>query len=246
MSTTQIAATLFQLQQLDLELERVTAEQQAIVHSLSGDSTLQKLRAEHNTVQQQLRSGQQAQKEAEWALEDVNRRLAMQEQRLYSGAVTNPKELSALQQEVQRLRAQQNRQEEITLEMMESTESLQEMTQHKAKVLQQAEEDWSKGNAALVTRRDQLETRRQELQTKRTQFTVSIDAKLLKRYDTMRRSKQGRAVSKIETRSAGSADEQNSCQWCRVILTTSELQRVRISAELQTCSNCGRILYYDR
>jgi len=120
------------------------------------------------------------------------------------------------------------------------------MTQHKAKVLQQAEEDWSKGNAALVTRRDQLETRRQELQTKRTQFTVSIDAKLLKRYDTMRRSKQGRAVSKIETRSAGSADEQNSCQWCRVILTTSELQRVRISAELQTCSNCGRILYYDR
>ena len=237
MSTTQIAAALFQLQQLDLELERVTAEQQAIVHSLSGDSTLQKLRAEHNTVQQQLRSGQQAQKDAEWALEDINRRLAMQEQRLYSGTVTNPKELSALQQEVQRLRAQQNRQEEITLEMMESTESLQEMAQRKAKLLQQAEEDWSKGNTALVTRRDQLETRRQELQTKRTQFTVSIDAELLKRYDAMRRSKQGRAVSKVE---------QNSCQWCRVILTASELQRVRISTELQMCSNCGRILYYDR
>jgi len=237
MNTTQIAAALFQLQQLDLELERVTAEQQAIVHSLSGDSTLQKLRAEHNTVQQQLRSGQQAQKDAEWALEDINRRLAMQEQRLYSGTVTNPKELSALQQEVQRLRAQQNRQEEITLEMMESTESLQEMAQRKAKLLQQAEEDWSKGNTALVTRRDQLETRRQELQTKRTQFTVSIDAELLKRYDAMRRSKQGRAVSKVE---------QNSCQWCRVILTASELQRVRISTELQMCSNCGRILYYDR
>lgn len=246
MSATQIAATLFQLQQLDLELERVIAEQQAIITSLQGDSTLQKLRAEHDTVQQQLRSGQQAQKEAEWALEDINRRLAMQEQRLYSGTVTNPKELTALQQEVQRLRAQQNRQEEITLEMMESTESLQEMAQRKAKLLQQAEEDWSKGNAALVTRRDQLETRRHELQTKRTQFSVSIDAELLKRYDTMRRSKQGRAVSKIETRSAGSADEQNSCQWCRVILTTSELQRVRISTELQTCSNCGRILYYDR
>ncbi len=237
MSTTQIAAALFQLQQLDLELERVTAEQQAIVHSLSGDSTLQKLRAECNTVQQQLRSGQQAQKEAEWALEDINRRLAMQEQRLYSGAVTNPKELAALQQEMQRLRAQQNRQEELALEMMESTESLQEMAQRKAKVLQQAEEDWSKGNAVLVTRRDQLETRRQELQTKRTQFTVSIDAELLKRYDAMRRSKQGRAISKVE---------QNSCQWCRVILTVSELQRVRISTELQTCSNCGRILYYDR
>jgi uncharacterized protein len=237
MSATQIAAALFQLQQLDLELERVTAEQQAIVHSLQGDSTLQKLRAEHTTVQQQLRAGQQAQKEAEWALEDVNRRLAMQEQRLYSGTVTNPKELAALQQEVQRLRAQQSRQEEITLEMMESTESLQEMAQRKAKVLQQAEEDWAKGNVALMTRRDQLEARRQELQTKRTQLAVGIDVELLKRYDAMRRSKQGRAVSKVE---------QNSCQWCRVILTASELQRVRISNELQTCSNCGRILYYDR
>jgi uncharacterized protein len=237
MSATQIAAALFQLQQLDLELERVTAEQQAIVHSLQGDSTLQKLRAEHTTVEQQLRAGQQAQKEAEWALEDVNRRLAMQEQRLYSGTVTNPKELAALQQEVQRLRAQQSRQEEITLEMMESTESLQEMAQHKAKLLQQAEEDWAKGNVALMTRRDQLEARRQELQTKRTQLAVGIDVELLKRYDAMRRSKQGRAVSKVE---------QNSCQWCRVILTASELQRVRISNELQTCSNCGRILYYDR
>ena len=237
MNATQIAAALFQLQQLDLELERVTAEQQAIVHSLSGDSTLQKLRAEHTTVQQQLHAGQQAQKEAEWALEDVNRRLAMQEQRLYSGTVTNPKELAALQQEVQRLRAQQNRQEELTLEVMESTESLQEMVQRKAKVLQQAEEDWAKSNAALLTRRDQVEARRQELQTKRTQLAVGIDAELLKRYDAMRRSKQGRAVSKVE---------QNSCQWCRVILTASELQRVRTSNELQTCSNCGRILYYDR
>jgi len=114
---------------------------------------------------------------------------------------------------------------------------MQEMAQRKAKLLQQAEEDWTKSNAALVIRRDQLEARRQELQTKRTQFAVGIDAELLKRYDAMRRSKQGRAVSKVE---------QNSCQWCRVILTASELQRVRISTELQTCSNCGRILYYDR
>ena len=44
MSTTQIAAALFQLQQLDLELERVIAEQQAIVKSLQGSVTLQKLR----------------------------------------------------------------------------------------------------------------------------------------------------------------------------------------------------------
>jgi predicted nucleic acid-binding Zn-ribbon protein len=77
----------------------------------------------------------------------------------------------------------------------------------------------------------------QELQANREQFVSDIDTILLKRYDTLKRTKQGRAVSKVD---------QNSCQWCRVILTPSELQRVRVSADLQMCSNCGRILYYDR
>ncbi len=237
MSTTKIAATLYQLQQLDLELERLLAEQQALVNSLQGNSLLKKLRAEHNIAQQQLQSGLQAQKEAEWALEELDLRLRTQEQRLYNGTVTNPKELYALQQEVQRLRAQQNRQEEMALEVMLATESLQETANRKAEALRQAEEKWAEGNAAGVMRREQLEAKQQELQAKREQFASNIDADLLKRYEALKRTKQGRVVSKVE---------QNSCQWCRVILTPSEMQRVRASAELQMCSNCGRILYYDR
>jgi len=237
MSTTKIAGRLYQLQQLDLELERLLAEQQALANSLQGDPVLKKLRAEHNIAQQELLSGLQAQTEAEWALEDLDRRLRMQEQRLYNGTVTNPKELYALQQEVQRLRAQQNRQEEMALEVILATESLQEMAKQKAEALRQEEEKWAEANAAGVIRREQLEAKQQELQTKREQFVTAIDPELLKRYEALRRSKQGRAVSKVE---------QNSCQWCRVILTPSEMQRVRASTELQTCSNCGRILYYDR
>ena len=237
MSTTKIAATLYQLQQLDLELERLIAEQQALASSLQGDSALKKLRAEHDIAQQQLHLGLQAQKEAEWALEELDRRMRMQEQRLYSGVVTNQKELYALQQEVQHLRAQQNRQEEMALEVILATESLQEIANSKAEALRQAEEKWAELNAAGMIRREQLNVKRQELQANREQFVSDIDTNLLKRYDTLKRTKQGRAVSKVD---------QNSCQWCRVILTPSELQRVRVSADLQLCSNCGRILYYDR
>ena len=237
MSTTQIAATLYQLQQLDLELERLIAEQQALVHSLQEDAALKKARTEHRIVQQQLQAGLQSQKEAEWALEELDQRLRLLEQRLYSGTITNPKELYAVQQETQHLRAQQSRQEEMTLEVMDATDTLKELVQQKAEALQRAEEDWTKKNASSVVRRDQLDGKRQELQAKRDQFVRNIDAELLKRYDALKRTKQGRAVSKVE---------QNSCQWCRVILTPSELQRVRISKDLQSCSNCGRILYFDR
>ncbi len=237
MSMTQIAAALYQLQQLDLELERVAAEQQVVAKSLQGNARLQELRIELNSAQQQLRSRLQAQKEAEWALEELTRRLGAQEQRLYSGMVSNPKELNALQQEIQHLRTQQGRQEDTYLEVMEATELLQEESRRKAETLQQAEEAWTRESATMLARRDQLEVRKQELQARRTQMLTSIDAGFISRYEAMRRAKQGRAISKVE---------QNSCQWCRVILTPSELQRVRISSQLQTCTNCGRILYYDR
>jgi uncharacterized protein len=237
MSTTKIAASLYQLQQLDLELERVIAEQQALESSLQGNSVLKKLSVEHTIAQQQLHLGLQAQKEAEWALEELDRRLRMQEQRLYSGVVTNSKELYALQQEVQHLRAQQNRQEEMALEVILTTESLQEAVNSKAEVLHQAEEKWLETNATGMIRRDQLDVKRRELMANREQFVGSIDAQILNRYEALKRAKQGRAISKVD---------QNSCQWCRVILTPSELQRVRANSDLQMCSNCGRILYYDR
>lgn len=237
MSMTQVASTLFQVQQLDLELDRLAAEQQAVTHTLQGNTTLRKLRAEHVMAQQQWQSGLQNQKEAEWTLEDLNRRLSTQEQRLFSGTAKSPKELQSLQQEVQNLRAQQSRREEIALEMIEAADALKDTMQRKGEALQQAEDAWKSESAALMARSDQLEVRRSELQKKRMQLASGLEAELLQRYETMRRTKQGRAVSKVE---------QNSCQWCRVILTPSELQRVRISRELQTCTNCGRFLYYDR
>lgn len=237
MSTTQIAATLYQLQQIDLELERLVSEQQALKRTLQGDTTLAKARAEHRIAQQQLQAGLQSQKEAEWALEELDQRLKLLEQRLYSGSITNPKELYAVQQEIAHLRAQQSRQEEMTLEVMDATDTLREMAKQKSEALQRAEEAWAQFNASSVQRGEQLESKQQETQARRDQFASSIDPDLLKRYEMLKRSKQGRAVSKVE---------QSSCQWCRVLLTPSELQHARASRGLQLCSNCGRILYFDR
>ncbi len=237
MNTIKLAAQLFHLQQVDLELDRLAAELQSVTHTLQGDASLKRLRVEYKATQQQLQAGLQAQKEAEWALEDVNNRLKGQEERLFSGGVNSSKELQSLQNEVQRLRGQQSHQEEVTLEVLDAAEALQEMAQRKYIALKQAEDVWEQEAASLVARRDQLEVKQQELGKKRKELASGVEQEILLRYDAMRRTKQGRAVSKVE---------QNSCQWCRVILTPSELQHVRISQELQMCTNCGRILYYDR
>jgi predicted nucleic acid-binding Zn-ribbon protein len=237
MGTTQIAATLYQLQQIDLDLDRLKAEQQTITQALQGSATLRRLWEDYKTAQQQLQASLQAQKEAEWTNEDLTRRLNEQEQRLYNGATRGAKELQALQQEVQRLRAQQNRQEEQLLEAIDGAESMAEVVQQKAAQVKEAEDAWQKEREKLIADREQVEGRSQKTQERRAKLTTGLPEELVKRYDGMRKSKQGRAISKVE---------QNSCQWCRVILTPSELQKVRVSPELQTCTNCGRILYYER
>ncbi|GER82829.1 MAG: hypothetical protein IMW90_18575 [Thermogemmatispora sp.] len=237
MSTTHVAAPLFQLQQLDLELERLAAERQGIIQALRDNRALAKLRQELVSARQQLQAGQQTQQEAEWTLEEISRRLQTLEQRLYSGIVTSPKELTSLQQEVQHLRAQQSRQEEQTLEVMDLIETLQRQVAQREEELRRAEEDWEQQSAAQRARLDQLEQRRHALEEQRAALASSLAADLLNRYETLRRTRQGRAISRVE---------QNSCQWCRVLLTSSEMQRVRLGTEIQTCSNCGRILFYDR
>lgn len=237
MSTTQLMTTLYQLQQLDLEADRLLAEHNALTTALQNNATVRKVRAELDIAQQQYASGIQAQQEAEYALHELEQRLRKNEERLYGGTVTNSREVQALQQEVQSLRAQQARQEDKVLELMDATEALQEAMEHKNHALQVTKSTWNSANLTGLERRQQIETRQGELSQQRALFTNILDAELLKRYETMRRTKQGRAVSRVE---------QNSCQWCRVILTPSELQRVRLNTELQTCSNCGRLLYYDR
>jgi predicted nucleic acid-binding Zn-ribbon protein len=232
----QPAALLFQLQQLDLELDRLLAEKQAIEHTLLNNETLLKLRKEYETARQQAQAGAQTQKEAEWVLDDITHRLQNQEQRLFDGTA-KAKDLPVLQQEVQRLRAQQNRQEETVLELIDIAESLQEAAEQKLRLIKKAEQQWTNESATLIERTHQLADQAQQIQNRRDQQAGALPVALLERYTTLRRSKQGRAISRVE---------QNSCQWCRVILTASELQRLRVSADLYNCTNCGRILFYDR
>ena len=237
MGTTLVTATLFQLQQLDLELDRLVAEKQTITTALQSSDSLRKARAEHEAAQRKLQAGLQAQREAAGALEDLTQRLKTVEGRLYDGSVNNAKEMNALQVEVQRLRTQQNAQEEIVLERIDAEETLAKDVEQKRGFVSIAEENWQQERAELQQRLDQLEARTQQLQGRRTGVTQGLDENLLKRYETLRRTKQGKAISKIE---------QNSCQWCRVILTPSEIQHVRLSMDVQTCMNCGRILHYER
>jgi predicted nucleic acid-binding Zn-ribbon protein len=234
MSRATKAASLYQLQQLDSEVERVAAEAQAISAALQDNTPVRQATQELETAQHALRQRQQALRAAEQELADLAARIKTHNDRLYSGNISNPRELGSLQQEVQHLRELHNAQEDHVLEAMAALDDAQALVASKTAQREAAEKSRQQEYSRLTERQRQVEARLAELHQRRQNQAESCDPSLLQRYEQIRRMRGGKAVALAEG---------GTCQWCRVSLTASDMQRLRTSAEVTTCSNCGRILY---
>jgi hypothetical protein len=228
------AASLYQLQQLDSDIERAAAEAQAINVALQDDSALRQAQQALETAQRALQQCQQALRVAEQELADLAARIKAHNDRLYSGSVTNPRELGSLQQEVQHLRELHSAQEDRVLEAMAAAEEAQTLAASQKTQQESATQTRQQEQTALTERQRLAEARLADLRQRRQSQAESCDPALLQRYEQIRRARGGKAVVLAE----GSA-----CQGCRVGLTASDMQRLRTSADVTTCSNCGRMLY---
>lgn len=234
MSRASKAAALYQLQQLDLELERVSAEAQSITNALRDDSALRQATAELEGAQATLRQRQRAQQQAEQELASLAGRIKTHQDRLYSGSIGNPRELGALQQEIQHLRELHSAQEDRVLEAMGAADEAQAALNEKAARRDSAEQARQQEQETLLERQRQVEARLNDLRQRRQSQAESCEPALLQRYEQVRKLRGGKAVALAEG---------GTCQWCRVTLSASEMQHLRVGAEVVTCSNCGRILY---
>ncbi|HLW00404.1 MAG TPA: C4-type zinc ribbon domain-containing protein [Ktedonobacterales bacterium] len=233
MTRTTKAASLYQVQQLDGEVDRIAAEAQAINAALQDDSAVRQVQQAVTAASTALQQRQQALRAAEQELADLAARIKSHNDRLYSGNVSNPRELGSLQQEVGHLRELHNTQEERVLEAMAAAEEAQTLMESEKTRQEALEKTRQQEQAMLVDRQRQVEARLADARQRRQSQAESCEAPLLQRYEQIRRIR-GKAVALAEG---------GTCQGCRVSLTASDMQRVRTSADITTCSNCGRILY---
>ncbi|MCX6004247.1 MAG: C4-type zinc ribbon domain-containing protein, partial [Chloroflexi bacterium] len=95
-----------------------------------------------------------------------------------------------------------------------------------------AEQLWQKEQQDLKGKIESLKNELSDLERKREEALAAVDKDALTSYESIKKTR-GHAVVKVE---------QGRCLGCRVMLSVSELQRVR-GGTIVTCSNCGRILY---
>jgi predicted nucleic acid-binding Zn-ribbon protein len=227
-------AELYHLQEIDIELRQIGARLQQIRAVLADQSELQTARQATAGAEAALADWQLQQRELNQALGDLRRRVAANEQRLYSGNVKNPKELNDLQLSIEALGRQRGSVEDELLEAMVMVDDLSSEAEQARRTLAELEATWEETKAKLETEQAQLEARQAELTAARRSVVTHIPASLLGEYDHLvRRQRNGVAVAALKG---------GACQACGVSLP-SHTARSAEQGELTQCASCGRILF---
>src|SRR5258707_7307615 len=112
------AGSLLQLQGIDLEMDVKRARLRAIEIALGDDPTVQMAQRDLVEAQGDLHSARVSIQNLEFDGQNLGQKIADVDSRMYSGKVTNPKELQDLQNEVNSLRHRRDALEEKQVEAL--------------------------------------------------------------------------------------------------------------------------------
>jgi len=230
-----IAKQLYQLQEIDLELESNEQARKQKASQLGESPEVVRTRTELSSQRQHrqhLEELKRQQLSAEWEIDDLTSKITTLEQKLYGGSIGNPKELASLQHEVEGLKARRNQLEDRALEIMEQVELSKARVTNMSGELKRLEAEWQREQEHLTTDIEQLKTTLSGLEHKRRLMLARIDPQIINLYQELKEQK-GTAVARVD---------QGTCCGCQISLSTSELQRVR-GGSLVRCGSCGRILF---
>ncbi|MFC2069729.1 zinc ribbon domain-containing protein [Chloroflexota bacterium] len=227
-----IAKQLFQLQDIDLELESDGQTLKLIMSQIGENGTIIYAQNKLDSEQQHLEELTRQQHSIELAIEDITSKLKKVEEKLYSGKIGNPKELTDLQHESEALKTNLAGREEQALELMEKVELAVKTETDSDSELNRLKKEWQYQQRKLSTDMEKLEITIANLKDKRQHLIDTFDSQTVEIYQELRKQR-GTAVAKVQ---------QGTCLGCRISLPVSDLQRVK-GGGMVRCSSCGRILF---
>lgn len=230
------ASTLFHLQEIDVELDAHRVRLSAIEQALDDSPAVHAAQRQALEARERFNAARVRARSLELEVQSLNEKVADAEKRLYSGAITNPKELRDLEQDLASLRRRREAVEEQELEAMIGAEGAEGETVTAETRLQQTELETLQTQGALVEERGRLQGRVTQLACEREAVngSISIEDQLL--YQRLRQSKNRRPVARLD---------EGNCAACGEETSSARIQEARRGATLVRCSGCERILYAE-
>ena len=225
---------LYDLQELDWKIAGAEKSLAEVRAHLADDSAITSIKERHQQLQARLQETEQARRAAERTVSEIQDSLALIESRLFGGAITSARELTAAQEERDFKLGQLREEEDKLLEQMVEVEDVQSSHRDAAESLSKLEAERPGLEAEMRGSEESLTRELGEFGRSRDGIVPTIPSDALSRYESLLKRKNGQAVAKVE---------RGTCQGCRLALTTMELQRARNARGLVHCSSCQRILY---
>lgn len=225
---------LMALQQIDTQIQRARRVQAGLDNGATATAESQAALSAAQAARDALHRVAGTLKDAELKQSGVEAKQKSYQQKLYQGTITNARELSNIELEIEALGRQRSDLDGKILEMMEQNEGAQADSDAAEAQAREAEAKRAEVVAAFQTRHKALELEIADALRRRPEAVAAVsDAALLKRYEDIRARAGGLGIARIEA---------TDCGGCHMALPSSVIKTVKEAQHPQTCENCGRLL----
>jgi len=171
-------------------------------------------------------------KKLEDSVETNNEKIKSNEKKLFSGTITDAKELSNYQAEVDILKNNNSKLEDQVLEIMEQQDPLEPGIEAIKKEMDELDSIVKRINNEIKEKHEGLKHNIEGLNKRKEDVAARMPADHLKRYNETKTKKGGIAVSVIKD---------NFCGVCNMEIPATKAEKFVDSETLYKCPLCGRI-----
>ncbi len=228
-------AALFALQQLDSSIEALKKSFAVLDPGKQESTTYKAAKSAHQIAESELQAARASLNDADLECKSKESKRASEEKKLYGGKITNPKELTALQMEVESLERQRDALQEKQVELHADLDRSHALEAQAKAAFAVAESALRVKKASYKEDSGKILAQATELIDKRGELMKPVPAPLLKNYDLLRNNKKGLAIVAIE--------DNNACGGCKMGLPSTIVRQTAKFEQLVFCENCFRILF---
>jgi len=224
---------LYKLQQTDSEIDEKKQRLGEVLKGQQESSALRQARLRLETAVENLETVESERRTLSADIEAVKAKAEKSETLMYSGKVTNTKELTDLQEEVASLGRRLSALEESELALMVQFDEATGAKERAEELLEEIESAWKEHAAELSVEQKELALRLHKLMGRRKEEAAVVPKPLLSEYENLRKRYRGLAIAKVRA---------DTCMACRVKASDNSLKRAQ-RGEKVYCGGCGRILF---
>lgn len=229
-----IGFQLFQLQEIDTGLDNAQLRINEIDGLIKNDTKIINAQKSLDKANKQIAADNNELNTLSDDIQTKRIKISQSEANLYNGSVKNPKELQDLQLEISSIKKTISKLEDVLLEVMIRVDQSEKILEIQKEDLINAKSNFATQSSLLQGEKNTLIEKIQGLNSKKRTIITQIDQDNQNRYETLRKLKNGLAITKLQD---------NSCGACGASLTASQRQEARSASKLFICSSCGRIIY---